>query len=123
MFRFSGRLFGEEILPVGYTHTSGPFGIHREQTFRVFFTSRTSDEKGLVTSHPFFVDVDPETLRVTGRPKKLNLPIPLLGSYRTNGIFPFSVFELSDGTLMAMATGWNRMLEVSVETRWGFFIP
>jgi hypothetical protein len=114
------KLFGAEVLPGGFSHCAGPYGIVVDGFLRVFFTSRMYDGAGLV-SQPFFIDIDLSTFSLLGPANPILLPKAEPGSYREHGIFPFSVYETQGEYLIALATGWSRRVSVDVETAVGVF--
>lgn len=115
-------LIGPEVLPSGYSHMSGPYLIEIGDRCRLFFTSRHRDGDDKVISSPFFLDLDKHDLKPIGVVTPIQLGFPGLGSYREHGVFPFSVYPFGGhGALMALATGWQRRLDVDVETAVGVF--
>lgn len=115
------KVAGPEILPDGFTHLSGPNAIDLGAVIRIFFSSRMREVSGKSFSVPFFMDVDKSSLTPVGPASQIEIPQSVLGGYRENGIFPFTVHRLRGGGLMALATGWQRRTDVDVETGVGVF--
>ena len=115
------KIAGPDILPDGFSHLSGPNSLDLGAIIRIFFSSRMRDDSGKSFSVPFFLDVDKSSLAPIGPASKIEIPQSVLGGYRENGIFPFTVHHLRGGGLMALATGWQRKTDVDVETGVGVF--
>lgn len=111
-----GRIIAPTDLQPGFSKIAGAVAIPIGQLLRVFFTSRIAERSGASFSVPFFIDLDPYSLQQVSEMRRIELPEARIGSYRVHGIFPFSVFRLSDGTLLSLPTGWRRMNGVDVET-------
>ena len=116
MWEYTGRVVGPEVLPPGFSHLTGPYGVDIGGTLRIFFTSRRKTEGKSLESVPFFIDVDPDTLECLSSAVEVRYPKAELGSYRVHGVFPLSVFDLGSGALMGLPTGWRRHKGVDVET-------
>ncbi len=113
---YLGRLVGPEVLPEGFSHLAGPYGIRTDGILRIFFTSRRASGGTYLESVPFYVDLDPKTYKVLTRAVEVAYPKAELGSYRIHGVFPLSVFQIDSGALLGLATGWRRHHGVDVET-------
>lgn len=115
-WEYVGNIIGPEVLPKGFSHLTGPYGVSVGGVLRVFFTSRKSSGDKFLESVPFFVDLDPKTLRLLTPATQVVYPPADLGSYRLHGVFPLSVFDIGSGALMGLPTGWRRHSGVDVET-------
>jgi hypothetical protein len=113
---YVGRIISPEVLPAGFTHLSGPYGIHFNGVLRVFFTSRKVSGQSFLESVPFFIDLDPTTYEALSPAIQVTYPKAELGSYRIHGVFPLSVFDIGAGALLGLPTGWRRHSGIDVET-------
>lgn len=115
------RIAGQDVLPEGFSHLSGPNSIDLGDVLRIFFSSRKHDAAGKSFSVPFSLDVDKSSMSPIGPASQIEIPQSVLGGYREHGVFPFTVHQIRGGGLMALATGWQRKTDVDVETGVGVF--
>jgi hypothetical protein len=98
-----------------------PQTIVFDDFIRVYFSTRTRDEKGAYLSHIAYVDVDLNFERIIDFSKKEVIGLGQLGTFDEHGIFPISPFKDED-KLYAFTCGWNRRISVPVETGIGLAI-
>lgn len=116
-FKKIGQIFNTNDLPDGIGTTEfaqSPQSLVIEDKLRVYFSTRTRDEKGEYLSHITFVDFDSK-FKIIGYSSEEVIAKGKLGCYDEHGIFPFHPFRLND-RLYALLTGWNRRVSVPVDT-------
>ena len=98
-----------------------PQTIVFDDFIRVYFSTRTRDEKGAYLSHIAYIDVDLNFEKIIDFSKKEVIGLGHLGTFDEHGIFPISPFKDED-KLYAFTCGWNRRISVPVETGIGLAI-
>jgi len=88
---------------------------------RVYFSTRTRDEKGEYLSNIAYIDTDLNFEKIIGFSDHEVIKLGSLGSFDEHGIFPISPFK-EDENLYAFTSGWNRRLSVPVDTGIGISI-
>lgn len=82
---------------------------------RIFFSTRTRDEKGEYLSHIAYVDMDLELKNIINFSNHEIVKLGVLGTYDEHGIFPFHPY-VTNGKIYAFLSGWNRRVSVPVDT-------
>lgn len=100
------RLFGPEILGTrAVSHAAVPVPLPLDDgTLRVFVSSR--DEHG--RSLAYFVDLDPENLKVVDTSDGPILDLGERGCFDEHGVMPSSALLGPDGRVHLYYVGWNR---------------
>lgn len=98
-----------------------PQTIVFDDFIRVYFSTRTKDEKGLYLSRIEYIDVDLNFEEILGVSEKKVIELGKLGTFDEHGIFPISPF-IDNDKIYAFTCGWNRRISVPVETGIGLTI-
>lgn len=85
---------------------------------RIYFSSRTLDDKGKFLSKVYFIDYDLNEHRVINFSANDVIELGSLGSFDEHGIFPINLLRDND-EIFAFTCGWSRRVSVSVETSIG----
>lgn len=121
-WRKFGRIFAFENSPFAsrfVSHAQSPQAIVFDDFVRVYFSTRTSDQKGKFLSHIQYVDFDKSFRNILGHSEHEVIALGRLGCFDEHGIFPINV--LKDGNVIrAYTTGWNRKVSVSADASIGY---
>lgn len=117
-FKKIGKIFDPTIS--NETHSfvefaQSPQTLVFEDYIRIFFSTRTRDEKGEYLSHIAYLDMDLQLNKIISYSNQEIVQLGSLGSYDEHGIFPFHPFTV-DGKIYAFLSGWNRRVSVPVDT-------
>jgi hypothetical protein len=93
----------------------GPQIIDMETHFRLYFSSRVSDQEMQPISKVFFLDFSNDFKKILCEIKEVKIQDGLLGGFDQHGIFPFHPYEVDKKFLMALTTGWKRMKHVDID--------
>ncbi len=85
---------------------------------RIYFSTRTKDEKGNYLSFISFVDMDINLSKIINISKKTVIELGKLGTFDEHGIFPINPYK-EGNKIVAYTCGWNRRISVPVETAIG----
>ena len=85
---------------------------------RIYYSTRTKDNRGEFLSHIAYVDMDKDFQKVIGYSQQEVIGFGKLGTFDEHGIFPINPFKW-DGRILAYTCGWNRRVSVPVETSIG----
>lgn len=86
-----------------------------EDFIRVYFSTRTRDEKGQYLSNISYIDVDLNFEKIIGYSDEEVIGLGKLGAFDEHGIFPINPFK-DEAKIYAFTCGWNRRFSVPVET-------
>lgn len=95
-----------------------PQALVRNDTVRVYFSTRTRDSSGQYVSHIAYADFDHRLSRVLRVAPQPVLQQGALGCFDEHGIFPMNVLA-HEGDVLAFTCGWSRRVSVPVETAIG----
>lgn len=89
---------------------------------RIYFSTRSRDEKGQYLSKIAFVDTDLNLEKIINISTNEVIQLGNLGTFDEHGIFPINPFKDEDGKIYAITCGWNRRVSVPVETAIGLVV-
>lgn len=95
-----------------------PQALVLEDRVRVYFSTRTRDERGSWLSRVAYADYSMDFSEIIEVSDGEVISLGSLGTFDEHGIFPFSVFK-DDKSLLAYTCGWSRRSSVPVETSVG----
>jgi hypothetical protein len=95
-----------------------PQTIVFDRFVRIYYSTRTKDNKGEFLSHIAFVDMDKDFQKVIGYSQQEVIGFGKLGTFDEHGIFPINPIKC-DGRILAYTCGWNRRVSIPVETSIG----
>lgn len=117
-FRKLGKIFDPTISSEYHSFiefAQSPQTLVFETYIRIFFSTRTKDEKGEFLSQIAYIDMDLQLNKIISYSNQEIVQLGSLGSYDEHGIFPFHPYKV-DGKIYAFLSGWNRRVSVPVDT-------
>ncbi|WP_291588237.1 hypothetical protein [Comamonas sp. UBA7528] len=102
-------------------YAQSPQTLILEDRVRIFFSTRSLDEKGKFLSHIAYVDFSRNMKNILGTSSSTVIPLGEKGCFDEHGIFPINIYQ-DDERIIAYTTGWNRKVSVSVDTSIGLAI-
>lgn len=117
-FQKIGKIFDPTISSEKHTFlefAQSPQTLVFDTHVRVFFSTRTRDEKGEYLSHIAYIDMDLEMKNIITFSNQEIVQLGSLGTYDEHGIFPFHPY-ITNGKIYAFLSGWNRRVSVPVDT-------
>lgn len=120
MMRFKkiGKIFDPTILSDKHSYVEfaqSPQTLVFDTFVRIFFSTRTRDEKGEYLSHIAYIDTDLELKNILSFSNHEIVKLGTLGAFDEHGIFPFHPYQ-DNGKIYAFLSGWNRRVSVPVDT-------
>lgn len=101
------------------SHALGATVLLQENHIRIYFSSRTKDNKSL----PYYLDVSIDNPSNILHIEKTPLfELGELGTFDDDGIMPCSVVDLGNGTIFMYYVGWNRGVTVSYRNSIGLAV-
>lgn len=116
-----GKIFDptEYLTNDGYTEfAQSPQTLVFDNFVRIYFSTRTRDQKGEYISHISFIDMDINLTSIINVSKKTVIEAGARGTFDEHGIFPINPFKDGD-RILAYTCGWSRRVSVPVETSIG----
>lgn len=117
-FKKIGKIFDPTILSEKHSFVEfaqSPQTLVFDTFVRIFFSTRTRDEKGEYLSHIAYIDMDLDLKNILNFSNHEIVKLGALGTYDEHGIFPFHPYA-TNGKIYAFLSGWNRRISVPVDT-------
>lgn len=102
-------------------YAQSPQALVFDNFVRIYFSTRSIDEKGMFLSQIAFADFSRDLRELKGVSSEAVLPLGKLGTFDEHGIFPISPFQDGD-RILAFTCGWSRRVAVPVETSIGLAV-
>lgn len=123
-WRRLGRIFDPadfNLLDGQCGFAQSPQALPMDDRVRVYFSTRTRDQRGLLLSQVACVDFDLTFSRIVGHSRGPVISLGGLGSFDEHGIFPFNPVRVGS-RIHAYTTGWSRRRSVPVDAAIGLAI-
>jgi len=102
-------------------YAQSPQALVFDDYVRVYFASRTVDERGKFISHIRYADFSLDFSQILDHSHHVVVPPANRGCFDEHGIFPMNVRRVGD-KVFGYTNGWSRRTSVSVETGIGLLV-